>query len=75
MNTDQSNKTVHNYGQPTSYRGYPAGNTNDSVTNSAWDQDHLTICQWLGILGGKTSTTIIDASLHGDITIEITLAP
>ena len=75
MNTDPSNKTLYNYGQPTSYRGYPAGNTNDTVTNSWADQDYYTIRQWLGILGGNTSTTIIDTSLYGDITIEITLAP
>ena len=31
--------------------------------------------QWFGILGGNTSTTIIDTSLYGDVTIEITLAP
>ena len=28
----------------------------------------------VGFLGGNTSTTIIDTSLYGDITIEITLA-
>ena len=75
MNTDPSNKTIYNYGQPTRYAGYPHGNTNDTVGNSAWDQDYYTVRQWLGILGGNTSTTIIDTSLYGDITIEITLAP
>ena len=75
MNTDPSNKTIYNYGQPTRYAGYPHGNTNDTVGNSAWDQDYYTIRQWLGFLGGNTSTTIIDTSLYGDITIEITLAP
>ena len=38
------------------------------------DQDRFTIRQWLGILGGNASTSIIDTSLYGDITIEITLA-
>jgi hypothetical protein len=39
------------------------------------DRDNYTIRQWLGILGGNASTSIIDTSLYGDITIEITLAP
>ena len=71
MNTDPSNKTVYNYGQPTSYRGYPAGNTLDTVTNTAYDQDYYTIRQWLGILGGNTSTTIIDTSLYGLVILPV----
>ena len=74
MNADPSNKTLYNYRQAQSYRGFPAGNTNDSVTYAWADQDYYTIRQWLGILGGNNSTTIIDTSLYGDITIEITLA-
>ncbi len=34
-----------------------------------------TIRKWLGILGGNANTLIIDTSLYGDITIEISLAP
>ena len=60
MNTDPSNKTLYNFGQPTSYRGYPAGNTNDAAppsgTGSFADTDYYTIHQWLGFLGGNTST-------------------
>ncbi len=46
------------------------------VGHCQWaDQDNYTIRQWLGILGGNASTSIIDTSLYGDIIIEITLAP
>ena len=55
--------------------GYPHGKTYDTVVNSVWDQDYYNLRQYLGFLGGNTSTTIIDTSLYGDITIEITLAP
>ena len=75
MNADPSYKTLYNYGQAQSYRGFPAGNTIDIVMNSWADCDYKTIRQWLGILGGNTSTTITDTSLYGDITFEITLAP
>jgi hypothetical protein len=61
----------------TRYAGYPLGNTSDTATlyNGFADQDYYTIRQWLGILGGNASTSIIDTSLYGDFTIEITLAP
>jgi hypothetical protein len=62
-------------GQVARYAGYPLGNTSDTTSNSFADQDTYTIRQWLGILGGNSSTSIIDTSLYGDITIEITLAP
>ena len=39
------------------------------------DQDWYTIRQWLGILGGNGSTSIIDTSLYGQVDIEINLAP
>ena len=50
------------------------GNTSDA-NNGYQDQDDYTIRTWLGLLGPNASTTIIDTSLYGDITIEITLAP
>ena len=71
-----------NYGQLQRYAGYPCGNTSlssdstkSSVDNAHLDQDWYTIRQWLGLLGGNASTSIIDTSLYGDIVIEITLAP
>jgi len=74
-NSDPSLKTIWKDGQPTRYAGFPLGNTTDTVSNGFADQDNYTIRQWLGILGGNASTSIIDTSLYGDITIEITLAP
>ena len=60
------------------YTGFPLGNTlntSDNTSRSFADQDNFTNRKWLGILGGNVSTSIIDTSLYGDITIEITLAP
>jgi hypothetical protein len=74
-NSDPSNKSVYIDGQVTRYAGFPLGNKNDTTYNSFGDQDNYTIRQWLGILGGNASTSIIDTSLYGDITIELTLAP
>ena len=81
-NADPSNKTTMNYGQLQRYAGFPCGNTKlsgdstkDSVDNSHLDQDWYTIRQWLGILGGNASTSIMDSSLYGDIVIELTLSP
>ena len=74
-NADPSCKTTYNYGRLQRYAGFPVGCTDQSVDNSFQDQDLYTIRQWLGILGGNASTSIIDTSLYGDITIEITLAP
>ena len=71
-NTDPSCKTTYNNGQMNRYAGFPLGNTGDA-NNGHLDQDNYTIRQWLGILGGNASTSIIDTSLYGDITIEITL--
>ena len=56
------------------YAGFPLGCTSDT-SQGHLDRDNYTIRQWLGILGGNASTSIIDTSLYGDITIEITLAP
>jgi hypothetical protein len=56
-------------------RRFPLGNTSDTTSYGYLDQDNYTIRQWLGILGGDASTSIIDTSLYGDLTIEITLAP
>ena len=74
-NADPSLKSVWKDGQVTRYAGYPLGCTSDTTSNGFADQDNYTIRQWLGILGGNASTSIIDTSLYGDITIEITLAP
>ena len=75
QNSDPSNKTTYNNGQLQRYAGFPVGCTSQSVDGSFRDEDSYTIRQWLGILGGNASTSIIDTSLYGDITIEITLAP
>jgi hypothetical protein len=74
-NSDPSLKSSWKDGQVTRYAGYPLGCTSDTTSNGLADQDNYTIRQWLGILGGNASTSIIDTSLYGDLTIEITLAP
>ncbi len=74
-NADPSLKSSWKDGQVTRYAGFPLGNTSDTTFNGWADQDNYTIRQWLGNLGGNASTSIIDTSLYGDITIEITLAP
>jgi hypothetical protein len=52
-------------------------NSTSDTSSGHLDRDNYTIRQWLGILGGNASTSIIDTSLSGDITstIEITSAP
>ena len=74
-NSDPSLKSSWKDGQVTRYAGFPLGTTSDTTSYGYLDQDNYTIRQWLGILGGNASTSIIDTSLYGDITIEITLAP
>ncbi len=74
-NSDPSLKSTWKDGAVVRYAGFPLGNTSDTSSNGWADQDNYTIRQWLGILGGNASTSIIDTSLYGDITIEITLAP
>jgi hypothetical protein len=73
-NADPSLKHIWRDGQVARYAGFPLGNTSDT-SQGHLDRDTYTIRQWLGILGGNASTSIIDTSLYGDITIEITLAP
>jgi hypothetical protein len=73
-NSDPSLKAIWRDGQVARYAGFPLGCTSDA-SQGHLDKDNYTIRQWLGILGGNASTSIIDTSLHGDITIEITLAP
>jgi hypothetical protein len=75
QNSDPSNKTTYNNGQLQRYAGFPVGCTSQGVDNSFRDEDSYTIRQWLGILGGNASTSIIDTSLYGEVTIELTLAP
>jgi hypothetical protein len=72
QNSDPSNKTTYNNGQLQRYAGFPVGCTSQGVDNSFRDEDSYTIRQWLGILGGNASTSIIDTSLYGEVTIEIT---
>jgi hypothetical protein len=55
------------------YTGFPIGCTSDA-NGGHLDQDNYTVRTWLGLLGPNASTTIIDSSLYGDITIELTLA-
>jgi hypothetical protein len=73
-NADPSLKNLWRDGQVARYAGFPLGNASDA-SQGHLDRDTYTIRQWLGILGGNSSTSIIDTSLYGDITIEITLAP
>ena len=73
-NSDPSLKAIWRIGQVARYAGFPLGCTSDT-SEGHLDRDNYTIRQWLGILGGNASTSIIDTSLYGDITIEITLAP
>jgi hypothetical protein len=73
-NADPSNKTIYNNGQMNRYAGFPLGTTSDS-NGGHLDQDNYSVRTWLGLLGPNASTTIIDTSLYGNITIEITLAP
>jgi hypothetical protein len=75
MNADPSNKSTYVNGRTQTYRGFPVGCTDQSTDNSFLDQDNYTIRNWLGFLGGNASTNIIDTSLYGDVTIELTLAP
>jgi len=64
QNADPSNKTTYNNGQLQRYAGYPVGCTGQTVDGSYLDQDWYSIRQWLGILGGNASTSIIDTSLN-----------
>ena len=57
------------------YRSVRYHPTSQTIYNSYLDQDFNTIRRCLGILGRNASTSIIDTSLYGDITIELTLAP
>ena len=74
-NSDPSNKTIYTNGALNRYAGFPLGNSGDTTYNGFADQDNYSVRTWLGLLGPNASTTIIDTSLYGDITIEITLAP
>ena len=69
-------KSTWKDGQVALFAGFPLGCTSDTTPNGYADQDYYTIRQWLGMLGGNASTSIIiDTSLYGDFTFEITLAP
>jgi hypothetical protein len=73
-NADPSLKAIWRDGQVARYAGFLLGCTSDT-SQGHLDRDNDTIRQWLGILGGNASTSIIDTSLYIDNTIEITLAP
>ena len=70
-NSDPSNKSVYVNGQVNRYAGFPLGNKDDTTYNSFADQDNYTIRQWLGILGGNASTSIIDTSLYGKMMLPL----
>ena len=58
-NSDPSNTTTYDNGRLKRYAGYPVGCTSQSTDNGFLDQDNYSIIQWLGILGGNASTSII----------------
>ena len=62
--SSQSLKSVYINGQVSRFAGYPLGNTADSTGNSWADQDNYTIRQWLGILGGNASTSMVILRLN-----------
>ncbi len=69
-NSDPSLKAIRRDGQVARCADFHLGCTRDTSSGHL-DRDNYTIRQWLGILGGNASTSIIDISLYGDITIEI----
>jgi hypothetical protein len=71
QNADPSCKTTYNNGRLQRYAGFPVGCTDQSTDNSFQDQDLYTIRQWLGILGGNASTSIIDTSLYGKVILPL----
>jgi len=71
QNADPSNKSTYNLGLIQRYAGYPVGCTSQSTDNSFQDQDYYTVRQWLGILGGNASTSIIDTSLYGKVILPV----
>jgi hypothetical protein len=71
MNADPSNKTTYNNGHLQRYAGFPVGCIDQSNDTSYLDQDIYTIRQWLGILGGNASTSIIDTSLYGKVILPV----
>ena len=70
-NADPSLRSTWKDGQVTRYAGFPLGNTSDTTSNGWADQDNYTIRQWLGILGGNASTSIIDTSLYGKMILPL----
>jgi hypothetical protein len=76
-NADPSNKAFYLKSGVRRRAGYPIGlyAVNGDNDWSCRDKDNYTIRQWLGILGGNASTTVIDTSIYGQVDIEITLAP
>ena len=71
-NADPSNKNYSVNGKVFRAAGYPVGLV--SVPASANDQQYFSIRQWLGLLGGNGSTSIIHTGILGEVTIEIVLA-
>ena len=73
QNADPSCKFIYQAGQIKRRAGYPIGVVADPAT--ANDEDQYSVRNWLGLLGPNASTTILDTSMLGEVTIEITLAP
>ncbi len=73
QNADPSCKYIYQDGQVKRRAGYPIGRVADPAT--ANDKDQYSVRNWLGLLGPNASTTIIDTSMLGEVTIEILLAP
>ena len=72
QNAEPSTKTWSYSGRIKRRNMYPIGIVDFPQTYG--DQATYTIRQWLGLLGGNGSTSIIHTGLLGDVSIEITLA-
>jgi hypothetical protein len=73
QNADPSCKTAMNYGQLQQYAGFPVGCLGQTVQvdSSFRDQHFNAIRQWLGIIGGNASTSIIDTSSYGKVIVPV----
>jgi len=75
-NADPSSKYFVENGVIIPRRGYPIASISaGNITGDQNDKDTYVIRSWLSLLGGNASTSIIDTSMLGQITIELTLAP
>ena len=75
-NADPSSKYFVENGVIIPRRGYPIASISaGNITGDQNDKDTYVIRSWLSLLGGNASTSIIDTSMLGQVTIELTLAP